>query len=65
MTEMSLYLENKIVLYLNLYLNTAGEFEFHQSVNSLSGGIGPLMIAPVALTAFTIFSADLSTSLWS
>ena len=36
MTEMSLYLENKIVLYLNLYLNTAGELELHQGINSLS-----------------------------
>ena len=33
---MSLYLENKIVLYLDLNLNTAGELELHQSVNSLS-----------------------------
>ena len=28
-------------------------------------GIGPLMIAPVALTVLTIFSALLSTKLWS
>ena len=28
-------------------------------------GIGPLTIAPVAFTVLTIFSADLSTKLWS
>ena len=33
---MSLYFENKIILYLDLNLNTAGKFELHQSVNSLS-----------------------------
>ena len=36
LTGMSLYLENKIVLYLDLYLNTAGEFKLHQGINSLS-----------------------------
>ena len=37
LTGMSLYFENKIILYLDLNLNTAGEFELHQSINSLSG----------------------------
>jgi hypothetical protein len=31
----------------------------------VGSGIGPLTTAPVALTVFTIFSADLSTRLWS
>ena len=31
----------------------------------VGNGIGPLTIAPVAFTALTIFSADLSTNLWS
>ena len=35
LTGMSLYFENKIILYLDLNLNTAGELELHQGVNSL------------------------------
>ena len=31
----------------------------------VGSGIGPLTIAPVAFTALTIFSDDLSTKLWS
>ena len=32
---------------------------------SVGNGIGPLTTAPVAFTARTIFSDDLSTNVWS
>ena len=35
LTGMSLYFENKIILYLDLNFNTAGEFKLHQGINSL------------------------------
>jgi hypothetical protein len=34
-----------------------------KTLRCVGSGIGPLTIAPVVLTVFTIFSADLSTKL--
>jgi hypothetical protein len=47
------------------FLFTNGERKTVKIFLSVGKGIGPVTTAPVLLTVFAIFSADLSTKLWS
>src|SRR5687768_8160158 len=48
-----------------LFLFTCGERSTVKIFLRVGKGIGPVTTAPVLRTVFTIFSADLSTRLWS
>ena len=47
------------------FLFTCGERSTVKIFFSVGRGMGPVTTAPVLRTVFTIFSADLSTRLWS